>query len=134
MFGSVNRDQHEFVLGGDTGNWMAVDVHRALVPKIILDGQWQRKVPKRAFCMQFENDTGCRAEKKILTWSFSATDSLGWDPRLIPCCNKNLGSARSNVDVGLEAVEELQLEYGSSLVQYGVALGNRWAKTSDGKR
>jgi hypothetical protein len=33
----------------------------------------------------------------------------------------------------LEAVEELQLEYGSSLVQYGVALGDRWAKTSDGK-
>ncbi len=41
---------------------------------------------------------------------------------------KNLGLARSNVDVGLEEVERLQLEYGGSLVQYGVELGDRWAK------
>src|SRR5882724_9914969 len=91
MFGSVNRDQHEFVLGGDTGNGMAVDAHRALVPKIILDGQRQRKIPKRAFRVQFENDFVCRAEKKILTWNFSAADSLGWDPRLIPRSEENLG-------------------------------------------
>lgn len=43
-----------------------------------------------------------------------------------------LGQARANVDAGLEEVERLQLEYGSSLVQYGVALGDRWAKPSDG--
>jgi 2-polyprenyl-6-methoxyphenol hydroxylase-like FAD-dependent oxidoreductase len=41
---------------------------------------------------------------------------------------KTLGRARSNVDVGLEEVERLQLEYGGSLVQYGVELGDRWAK------
>lgn len=44
-----------------------------------------------------------------------------------------LGQARSNVDVGLEEVERLQLEYGSSLVQYGVELGDRWARPSDGR-
>ena len=59
-----------------------------------------------------------------------ATAKAAYDALVL---GKNLGSARSNVDVGLEAVEELQLEYGSSLVQYGVALGDRWAKTSDGK-
>src|SRR6266403_4585875 len=37
---------------------------------------------------------------------------------------KTLGRARSNVDVGLEEVERLQLEYGGSLVQYGVELGD----------
>jgi hypothetical protein len=41
---------------------------------------------------------------------------------------KNIGLARSNVDVGLEEVERLQLEYGGSLVQYGVDLGDRWVK------
>jgi 2-polyprenyl-6-methoxyphenol hydroxylase-like FAD-dependent oxidoreductase len=59
-----------------------------------------------------------------------ATAKAAYDALVL---GKNLGRARSNVDVGLEAVEELQLEYGSSLVQYGVALGDRWAKTSDGK-
>jgi hypothetical protein len=28
----------------------------------------------------------------------------------------------------LKAAESLQMEQGQSLVQYGVALGNRWAK------
>jgi 2-polyprenyl-6-methoxyphenol hydroxylase-like FAD-dependent oxidoreductase len=41
---------------------------------------------------------------------------------------KTLGRARSNVDVGLEEVERSQLVYGGSLVQYGVELGDRWAK------
>ena len=42
--------------------------------------------------------------------------------------SKSLVTARQNVDAGLKAAESLQMERGQSLVQYGVALGNRWAK------
>ena len=42
--------------------------------------------------------------------------------------SKSLVTARQNVDAGLKAAESLQMEQGQSLVQYGVALGNRWAK------
>jgi 2-polyprenyl-6-methoxyphenol hydroxylase-like FAD-dependent oxidoreductase len=42
--------------------------------------------------------------------------------------SKSLARARQNVDAGLRAAESLQMERGQSLVQYGVALGNRWAK------
>ena len=42
--------------------------------------------------------------------------------------SKSLASARQNVDAGLRAAESLQMEQGQSLVQYGVALGDRWAK------
>lgn len=38
-----------------------------------------------------------------------------------------LKSARQNVDAGLRSFEEMQLEYGRELVDYGVALGRRWA-------
>jgi 2-polyprenyl-6-methoxyphenol hydroxylase-like FAD-dependent oxidoreductase len=54
-----------------------------------------------------------------------ATAKAAYDALVL---GKNLGLARSNVDVGLEEVERLQLEYGGSLVQYGVELGDRWAK------
>ncbi|RZN27621.1 FAD-dependent monooxygenase [Bradyrhizobium sp. Leo121] len=39
-----------------------------------------------------------------------------------------LKSARANVDVALQSTERLQLEYGSALYQYGLALGNRWSR------
>jgi 2-polyprenyl-6-methoxyphenol hydroxylase-like FAD-dependent oxidoreductase len=42
--------------------------------------------------------------------------------------SKSLARAGQNVDAGLKAAESLQMEQGQSLVQYGVALGNRWAK------
>jgi 2-polyprenyl-6-methoxyphenol hydroxylase-like FAD-dependent oxidoreductase len=54
-----------------------------------------------------------------------ATAKAAYDALVL---GRNLGRARSNVDVGLEEVERLQLEYGGSLVQYGVELGDRWAK------
>lgn len=54
-----------------------------------------------------------------------ATAKAAYDALVL---GKSLGRARSNVDVGLEEVERLQLEYGGSLVQYGVELGDRWAK------
>jgi len=54
-----------------------------------------------------------------------ATAKAAYDALVL---GKTLGRARSNVDVGLEEVERLQLEYGGSLVQYGVELGDRWAK------
>jgi 2-polyprenyl-6-methoxyphenol hydroxylase-like FAD-dependent oxidoreductase len=54
-----------------------------------------------------------------------ATAKAAYDALVL---GKTLGGARSNVDVGLEEVERLQLEYGGSLVQYGVELGDRWAK------
>jgi 2-polyprenyl-6-methoxyphenol hydroxylase-like FAD-dependent oxidoreductase len=45
---------------------------------------------------------------------------------------KTIGRSRSDVDRGLEEVQRLQLEYGRRLVQYGVDLGERWAKSTDG--
>jgi 2-polyprenyl-6-methoxyphenol hydroxylase-like FAD-dependent oxidoreductase len=56
-----------------------------------------------------------------------ATAKAAYDALVL---GKTLGRARSNVDVGLEEVERLQLEYGGSLVRYGVELGDRWAKNS----
>ena len=41
-----------------------------------------------------------------------------------------LASARQNVDVALQSTEQLQLEYGNALFEYGLALGNRWSKKS----
>ena len=38
-----------------------------------------------------------------------------------------LRRAGRNVDAGLKAPEGLQLDYGQSLVEHGVALGDRWA-------
>lgn len=38
-----------------------------------------------------------------------------------------LKRARRNVDAGLASFEDMQLEYGRDLTNYGVALGNRWA-------
>ncbi len=38
-----------------------------------------------------------------------------------------LKRARQNVDGGLGSFEEMQLEYGRSLTDYGIALGRRWA-------
>jgi len=38
-----------------------------------------------------------------------------------------LKRAGPNVDAGLRGFEELQIEYGRGLVDYGVALGRRWA-------
>ena len=38
-----------------------------------------------------------------------------------------LKRARQNVDAALGSFEEMQLEYGRDMVEYGVALGNRWA-------
>lgn len=38
-----------------------------------------------------------------------------------------LKRARQNVDAGLASFEKMQLEYGRELVNYGVALGQRWA-------
>jgi len=40
---------------------------------------------------------------------------------------RNLARARRNLDAGLSAAESLQVEYGQGLVNYGVALGTRWA-------
>lgn len=44
-----------------------------------------------------------------------------------------LKAARANVDVALQSTEQLQLEYGNALYEYGLALGNRWsrAKSTD---
>jgi len=41
---------------------------------------------------------------------------------------RSLKSARANVDVALQSTEELQLEYGNTLYEYGLALGNRWSR------
>ena len=41
-----------------------------------------------------------------------------------------LGRAGPDIDAGLGAAEEAQLEYGQALVQYGMALGRRWAKAA----
>lgn len=38
-----------------------------------------------------------------------------------------LRRARQNVDAGLDGFQDSQLEYGRSMVDYGVALGERWA-------
>ena len=38
-----------------------------------------------------------------------------------------LKQAERNVDAGLSCFQEMQLEYGRDLTNYGVALGNRWA-------
>ena len=38
-----------------------------------------------------------------------------------------LKRAGRNVDAGLSCFQEMQLEYGRDLTNYGVALGNRWA-------
>jgi len=38
-----------------------------------------------------------------------------------------LRRAGQNVDAGLDSFEETQLEYGREMVEYGIALGNRWA-------
>ena len=38
-----------------------------------------------------------------------------------------LKRAGQNVDAGLGSFEEMQLEYGREMVEYGIALGNRWA-------
>ena len=38
-----------------------------------------------------------------------------------------LKDALRNVDAGLSSFENMQLEYGRDLTNYGVALGNRWA-------
>lgn len=42
---------------------------------------------------------------------------------------RNLGRARQNYDAGLKAAESLQLDYGNDLTRYGIALGERWART-----
>jgi hypothetical protein len=38
-----------------------------------------------------------------------------------------LKGAGRNVDAGLSGFEEMQIEFGQGLVDYGVALGRRWA-------
>ena len=38
-----------------------------------------------------------------------------------------LKRAERNVDAGLSSFEEMQIEFGRGLVDYGVALGRRWA-------
>lgn len=38
-----------------------------------------------------------------------------------------LKRARQNIDAGLDSFQQMQLEYGRGLVDYGVALGRRWA-------
>jgi 2-polyprenyl-6-methoxyphenol hydroxylase-like FAD-dependent oxidoreductase len=38
-----------------------------------------------------------------------------------------LKRAGQNVDAGLGSFEDMQLEYGREMVEYGIALGNRWA-------
>lgn len=38
-----------------------------------------------------------------------------------------LRRAKSNIDAGLRSFEEMQLEYGQSMTNYGIALGRRWA-------
>ncbi len=38
-----------------------------------------------------------------------------------------LKRARRNVDAGLTSFEDIQVQYGRELVDYGVALGRRWA-------
>jgi hypothetical protein len=39
-----------------------------------------------------------------------------------------LKRADRNVDAGLSSFEEMQIEFGRELVDYGVALGRRWAR------
>lgn len=41
-----------------------------------------------------------------------------------------LERARRNVDAGLASFQQMQVEYGRELVDYGVALGRRWAAKS----
>ena len=38
-----------------------------------------------------------------------------------------LKRARQNIDAGLGSFEEMQLEYGRGMTDYGIALGRRWA-------
>ena len=38
-----------------------------------------------------------------------------------------LKRAGRNVDAGLSGFEEMQIEFGQGLLDYGVALGRRWA-------
>jgi len=38
-----------------------------------------------------------------------------------------LKRARQNIDAGLRSFEEMQLEYGRGMTDYGIALGRRWA-------
>jgi len=40
-----------------------------------------------------------------------------------------LKQARTNVEAGLKSYEEMQVEYGMDLTDYGIALGRRWART-----
>jgi len=41
-----------------------------------------------------------------------------------------LRRAKQNVDAGLRSAEEMQLEFGRGLIDYGVALGRRWARAT----
>jgi 2-polyprenyl-6-methoxyphenol hydroxylase-like FAD-dependent oxidoreductase len=54
-----------------------------------------------------------------------AVAKAAYDASVLSRC---LASARQNVDAGLAAAEGLQMEHGQALVEYGIALGNRWAR------
>ncbi len=53
------------------------------------------------------------------------TAKAAYEASILACALK---SSRANVDVALASTERLQLEYGNTLYQYGLALGDRWSR------
>jgi 2-polyprenyl-6-methoxyphenol hydroxylase-like FAD-dependent oxidoreductase len=47
---------------------------------------------------------------------------------------QSLSRAGQDIEAGLKAAEQVQLEYGSDLTRYGIALGGRWANLRPGKK
>jgi 2-polyprenyl-6-methoxyphenol hydroxylase-like FAD-dependent oxidoreductase len=55
-----------------------------------------------------------------------AVAKAAFDARILGAA---LGRAGSNVDAGLTAMQETQVENGDGIVRYGIALGQRWASS-----
>ena len=60
-----------------------------------------------------------------------ATAKAAYDASVL---GKSLARERHNVDAGLSAAENLQVDYGNGLAAHGIALGDRWAAQLKGKK
>jgi 2-polyprenyl-6-methoxyphenol hydroxylase-like FAD-dependent oxidoreductase len=60
-----------------------------------------------------------------------ATAKAAYDASVL---GKSLARERQNVDAGLRAAENLQVDYGNGLAAHGIALGDRWAAQLKGKK
>ena len=60
-----------------------------------------------------------------------ATAKAAYDASVL---GKSLARERQNVDAGLRAAENLQVDYGNGLAAHGIALGDRWAARLKGKK